>query len=210
MSSNLESSAVATELEKVSFHSNPKVGQCQNVQTTIQLQSFHMLAMLCSKSSKLAVHEPKTSRCTNWVLKMQKNQEIKLPTFAGSQRKQREFQKNIYFCFTTTLKPLTVWITTNWKILKEMGIPYHLTSLLCNLFAGQDRTLHETMDWSTLGMEYDKAVYCHPAYLTTMQGTSCKMLCWMKHKLESRLQGAISTVSCMQMITLSQQKAKRN
>ena len=102
--------------------------------------------------------------------------------------KSREFQKNIYFCFIEYAKAFA-YVDHNklWKILKEMGIPYHLTSLLCNLYAGQDRTLHGTMDWSTLGMKYDKAVYCHPAYLTALQGTSCKMLCWMKHKLESRL-----------------------
>ena len=64
--------------------------------------------------------------------------------------KAREFQKNIYFALLTTLKPLTVWITTNWKILKEMGIPDHLTCLLRNLYAGQEatvRTGHETTDW---------------------------------------------------------------
>ena len=52
---------------------------------------------------------------------------------------------------------------------------------------------------SKLGKEYVKAVYCHPAYLTYMQSTSCEMLGWMKHKLESRLQGEISTTSDMQM-----------
>ena len=51
-------------------------------------------------------------------------------------KKAREFQKNIYFCFIDKPKPLTVWITTNWKILKEMGIPDHLTYLLRNLYAG--------------------------------------------------------------------------
>ena len=45
---------------------------------------------------------------------------------------------------------------------------------------------------SKLGKEYDKVVYCHPAYLTYMQSTSCEMLCWMKHKLESSLMGEIS------------------
>jgi len=52
----------------------------------------------------------------------------------------REFQKNMYF-FITMLKPITVWITTNWKILKEMGMPAHLTCLLRNLYAGQEATL---------------------------------------------------------------------
>ena len=56
------------------------------------------------------------------------------------------------------------------------------------------------MTGSKLGEEYDKAVYCHPAYLTYMQSTSCKMLGWMNHKLESRLLGEISTASDMQMI----------
>ena len=53
-----------------------------------------------------------------------------------------------------------------------------------------------------LGKEYVKAVYCHPAYLTYMQSTSSEMLGWMKHKLESRLPGEISTTSDMQMILL--------
>ena len=55
--------------------------------------------------------------------------------------KAREFQENIYFCLLNTPKPLTVWITTNWKILKEMGISEHLTCLLRNLYAGQEATV---------------------------------------------------------------------
>ena len=55
---------------------------------------------------------------------------------------------------------------------------------------------------SKLGKEYDKAVYCHHAYLTSMQSTSCEMVGWMKHKLESRLLGESSTTSDMQMILL--------
>ena len=64
--------------------------------------------------------------------------------------KEREFQKNIYFCFLTMLKPLTVWITTNWKILTEMGIPDHLTCPLRNLYVGKEATvriLYGTTDW---------------------------------------------------------------
>ena len=63
---------------------------------------------------------------------------------------------------------------------------------------------------SKLGKEYIKAVYCHPAYLTYMQSTACKMPGWMKHKLESRLSGEISITSDMQMIPPLFQKAKRN
>ena len=61
---------------------------------------------------------------------------------------------------------------------------------------------------SKLGKEFVKAVYCHPAYLTYMQSTSCKMLGWMKHKLESRLLGEISITSDMQMTPPLWQKAK--
>ena len=66
------------------------------------------------------------------------------------------------------------------------------------------------MTGSKLGKEYVKAVYCHPVYLTYMQSTSCKMLGWMKHKLESGLLGEISITSDMQMIPPLCQKAKRN
>ena len=83
-----------------------------------------------------------------------------------------------------------------WKILKEMGIPDHLTCLLRNLYAGQEATEPdmEQQTGSNLGKEYIKAVYCYPAYLTYMQSSS-EMLGWMKHKLESKLPREISTAS---------------
>ena len=68
--------------------------------------------------------------------------------------KAREFQKAFTFALLAMLKPLTVWITTDWKILKEMGIPVHLTCLLRNLFSGQDatvRTGREKTDWFQIG-----------------------------------------------------------
>ena len=60
----------------------------------------------------------------------------------------------------------------------------------------------EQLTGSRLGKKYNKAVYCHPTYLTSMQSTSCDMPSWMKHKLESRFPGEISTISDMQMILL--------
>ena len=72
-----------------------------------------------------------------------------------------------------------------------MGIPDHLTCLLRNLYAQLELDM-EKKTGPKLGKEYVKAVYCHPAYLTYMQSTSCKMHGWMKHKLESRLLGEIS------------------
>ena len=63
---------------------------------------------------------------------------------------------------------------------------------------------------SKLGKEYVKAVYCHFAYLSYMQSTSCEILEWMDHKLESRFQGEISVTSDMQMAPPLWQKVKRN
>ena len=80
--------------------------------------------------------------------------EIKLPTSAGSSKKQESSRKTSTAALLTTPKPLTVWIRTNWKILKEMGIPDHLICLLRNLYAGQEaivRTGHETTDWFQTG-----------------------------------------------------------
>ena len=68
--------------------------------------------------------------------------------------KAREFQKNIYFSFIDYAKPLTMWIIINWKILKEMGIPDHLSCFLRNLYAGQEATVrigHGTTDWFQIG-----------------------------------------------------------
>ena len=99
--------------------------------------------------------------------------EIKLPTSLESLKKQ-SFIKTSIFILLTTPKSLTVWITTNWKILQEMGIPDHLTYLLRNLSAGQEATVRTDMEQQSgfkLGKEYVKAVHCHPAYLTSMQST---------------------------------------
>ena len=105
--------------------------------------------------------------------------EIKLPAFVGSSKKQESSRKTSTPALLTTPKPLTVWITTNWKILQEMGIPAHLTCFLRNLCAGQEatvRTRHETTDWFKLGKGIHQSMYCHPAYLTYLQSTSCELL----------------------------------
>ena len=80
--------------------------------------------------------------------------EIKLPTSMGSSKKQESSRKTSTSALLTMPKPLTVWITTNWKILKEMGIPDHLTCLLRNLYASQETTVitgHGTTDWFQIG-----------------------------------------------------------
>ena len=90
--------------------------------------------------------------------------------------KTREFQKNLCFCFIDYAKAFDcVYHSKLWKILKEMEIPVHLTSLLRNLYAGKKQELEPDMEQqigSKLGREYVKAIYCHPAYLTYMQSTS--------------------------------------
>ena len=133
--------------------------------------------------------------------------EIKLPTSAGSWKKQESSRKTSLSALLTMPKPLTVWITRNCeKNLKEMGISDHLTCLLRNLYAGQEatvRNVHGITDWFQIGKGgYVKAVYCHPAYLTYMQSTSCEMPGWMKHKLESNLPREISITLDMQITLL--------
>ena len=102
--------------------------------------------------------------------------EIKLPTSVVSKKKQESSRKTSTSALLTTPMPLTVWITTNWKILQQMGISDHLTCLLRNLYAGQEATVRTDMgQWtcSKLEKEYVRAVYCHPAYLTYMHSVKC-------------------------------------
>ena len=105
-------------------------------------------------------------------------------------RKAREFQKKIYFCFIDYAKGFDcVDHNKLWKILKETGIPDHLTCLMRNLYAGQVatvRTGHGTTDLFQIGKGVRQVCILSPCYLTYMQSTSCKMPGWMKHKLESR------------------------
>ena len=89
------------------------------------------------------------------------------------------------------------------KILENMEIHNYLACLLRNPYAGQKATVEPDMEqWNgfKLGEEYIEIAYCHPAYLTSMQGTSCEMIGWMKNKLESSLQLDISIMSDLQMM----------
>ena len=141
--------------------------------------------------------------------------EIKLPTSIESLKKQENPRKNIYSCFIGYVKAFDC-VNHNklWKIPQEMLIPDHFTCLLRYLYAGKKQQLEQDMEQCTgskLGKEYIKAVYCHPAYLTYMKGsTSYEMLGWMKHKLESSLPGEIAITSDIQMTPLLWQKVKRN
>ena len=110
-------------------------------------------------------------------------------------QKARKFQKNIYFCFMTLLK-IFVWITTNCgtflKRWKYQTILLVLWETCMQVKKQQLEPYTEQQTGSKLGKEYNKAVYCHPFCLTSVQSTSCKMLYWMNHNLESRLLGEIS------------------
>ena len=180
---------------------NDNAKECSNY---VHLNWFHCLARVCSKSFKLdfSCLWTKAIRCAGWVLR-RRGTRYQITNIHWITEKVKEFQKNIIFCFIDYAKSFD-FVDHNklWKILKEMGIEDHLTCLLRNLYAGQEatfRTRHGTMDWSKLGKQFIKAVYCHSAYLTYMQSTSCEMLGWMNHKVESRLPDEISTTSDMQI-----------
>ena len=108
------------------------------------------------------------------VLEKAEETEIKLAKSARSWKKQESSRKTSISALLTTPKPLTMDHNKLWKILKEMGIPGHLTCLLRYPYEGQEatfRTGHGTTDWFQTGKDV-KAVYCHAAYLTYMQCTS--------------------------------------
>ena len=118
-------------------------------------------------------------------------------------KKAREFQKDIYFCFIDYAKAFDcVNQQKLWKILPEIRIPDHLTCFLGNMYAGQVatvRTEHGTTDWFQIGKGEHQGCILSPWLFNLYAETSCEMLGWMKHKLESRLLGEISITSHIQM-----------
>ena len=125
-------------------------------------------------------------------------------------KKAREFQRNIYFCFIDYAKAFDcVDHNKLWKILKEMGIPDHLTCLLRNLYAGQEATVstgHGTTDLFQIGKGVHRGCILSPCLFNLY----AQMLGWKKHRLESRYPGGISITSDMQMTPPLWQKAKKN
>ena len=135
-----------------------------------------------------------------------------MPTSTGLSKNQESSRKTSTSALLTPPKALLCGSHQTGKFL-EIEVPDHLVCLLRNLYVGQEATVRTGLELQTgskLGKEYIKAVYCHPAYLTYMQCISCKMQGWMKHKLESRLLGEISTTSDMQMTPPLWQKANKN
>ena len=138
--------------------------------------------------------------------------ETKLPASVGSQKKQGNSRKRSISASLTTPKLLTVQITTNWKILKAMGIPDHLTCLLRNLYAGQEatvRTRHGTTDWFKTGKGVCQGCILIPCLFNLYAEYIMRNAGWKKRQLESRLLGEISITSDMQMTPPLWQKAKK-
>ena len=128
--------------------------------------------------------------------------------------KIREFLKNIYFCFIDYAKAFDcVDHNKLWKILKEMGIPEHLTCLFRNLYAGQEatvRTGHGTTDWFQIGKGVHQDYQLSPCLFNLYAEYIMRNAGLEKHKLESRLPGEISITSDMQMTAPLWQKVKKN
>ena len=162
MPANLENSAVATGLEKVSFHSSPKERQCPRMLKLLHRsdQISRSVVALISHACKvmLKILQARLQQYVNCELpyiqaglRKGRGARYQIANIHWIIEKAREFQKNIYFCFTDYAKAFDcVDHNKLWKILKEMGIPDHLTRLLRNLYAGQEatvRTGHRTTDW---------------------------------------------------------------
>ena len=157
------SSGHRTRKYQFSFQSH-REAMPKNVQTTVQLGSFHMLARLCSKSFKLSFSSVWTENLQMDKLGFEEEEEpeIKLPTIFGSWRKQGSSRKKTStFASLTTLKALTIWITADHgKFLKRWEWPNHLTCLLRSLYAGQEETVrtgHGTMDIWTMVQNWERS-----------------------------------------------------
>ena len=156
MSANLGNSAVATGLEKVSFHSTPKEGNAK------ECSNYHTIALI-SHASKvmLTILQARLQQYFIWELpdiqagfRKGRGTRDQIANICWIIKKARGFQKNIYFCFIVHTKAFDcVDHNRLWKI-QEMGIPDHLTCLLRNVYAGQEatvRTGHGTTDWFQIG-----------------------------------------------------------
>ena len=141
MPANLENSAVATGLEKVSFHSNPKEKQCQRMSKLLH-NCTHLTCQQSnaqnSPSQCSTVHEWRISRWSSWIQKRQRNQTSNCQQLLDHQKIKRVPEKYLLLLIEHIKAFDCVDNDKLWKILQEMGIPDHLTCLLRNLYAGQE------------------------------------------------------------------------
>jgi len=171
MPANLENSAVATGLEKVSFHSNPKERQYQRMLKLPQIALISqegkvMVKILQSRLQQYVNHELPDVQAGFRKGRRTRDQ---IANIRWIMEKAREFQKNICFCFIDYAKTFdSVDHNKLWKILKEMGIPDQQTCLLRNLYAGQEatvRTRHGTTDWFQIGKRVRQGCILSPCFL---------------------------------------------
>ena len=186
----------------------------KNAQTTTQLDSSHMLAKKCSKFLKPGFNSTWTMNFQIFKLDLEKAKEpeIKLPTSAGSSKKQKSSIETSISALLTMPKPLTVWITTNWKILQEMSIPDHLTCFLRNLNAGLETltTGHGTTDWFQSG----NGVHQGCILSSCLFNLYAEYIMWNARLDEAqaafKMPGKISKASDMQMTPPLWEKVKKN
>ena len=151
MPANLENSALATGVEKVSSHSNPKERQLQRMFNSTALISHASKVMLKILQTRLQQNVNCELPDVQVGFRKGKGTRDQIANIHWIIEKARQFQKNIYFCFTDYAKAFDCMDHNKlWKILKDIGIPEHLTCLLRNLYAGQEatvRTGHGRTDW---------------------------------------------------------------
>ena len=147
------------------------------------------------------------------VLEKAEEPEIKLPTSAGSLKKQESSRKTSISALLTMPKLLTVWIKTNWKILKEMGIPDHLICLLRNLYAGQEATArngHGIMDWFQIGKGVSQGCTLSSCLFNLYAEYIMRNAQLNEAQAGIKLPGEISITSDMKMTPPLWQKVKKN
>ena len=216
MPGNLENSAVATGLEKVSFHSHHKERQCQRM-----FKLPHNCTHLTTNNVMLKILQARLQQYVNHELpdvqdgfRKGRRTRDQIANIHWIIKKASEFQKSIYFCFIDYAKAFDcVDHNKLWKILKEMGIPDHLTCLLRNLYAGQEatvRTGHGTTDWVQIGKGVCQGCILLPCLFNLHAEYIRETLGWKKHKLELRLLGEIAITSDMLMTPPLWKKAKNS
>ena len=171
MLANLENIAVATGLEKFSFHPNSKEGQFQRM-FKLPYNCSHFTCQHSYAPNPLSqvstVHELRNSRCRSWVSKRQRNQRSNCQhsLYHG---KSKGIPKKISNSGSLTMLKILTGSQQTVENSKELGIPYHFACLLRNLYVGPEATVFIELDMkqlmgSKLGKEYNKTVSCHPAY----------------------------------------------
>ena len=213
MPANLENSAVATGLEKVI--AIPKKGnakECSNYRT-IALISHASKVMLKILQARLQQYMNRELPDVQADFRKGRRTPDQIANICWIMEKARAFQKNIYFCFIDYAKAFDcVDHNKLWKLLKEMGIPDHLTSLLRNLYAGQEatvRTGHGTTDWFQIRKGVYQGCVLSPC-LFNLYAEYIMRNTGLDEAQASRLPGEISITSDMQMTPPLWQKVKRN